>query len=94
MKKAFLLYGVADRHFYLRMIMAASLGRVLLNRPLFYRGLPTDKGRTGFVVIFRRNLVKKPKSVIGSNIKTSMGIDSAKVSLLLNVYFPMPMLPF
>jgi len=31
-------------------------------------------------VLFRRNLVKKPKSVIGSNIKSSVGIDPAKTT--------------
>ena len=67
------------------MMMASSLVRVLLNRPLFYGGYPVDKGRTGFVVIFRRSLVKNPKSVMGSNIKTSMGIDSSKVSQLFNI---------
>lgn len=29
-------------------------------------------------MVFRRNLVKKPKSVIGSNIKTSLGMNAAK----------------
>jgi len=58
--------------------MVASLGRVLLNRPLFYGGHPTDKGRTEVVVFFKRSLVKKPKSVMGSDIKSSMGINSLK----------------
>ena len=66
--------------------MAASLGRVLLNRPLFYGGHPTDKGRTEVVVFFKRSLVKKPKSVMGSDIKSSMGINSLKVSQLFNIF--------
>ena len=62
--------------------MASSLGRVLLNRPILYGGYThtIDKGRTVVVMVFRRNLVKKPKSVIGSNIKTSLGMNAAKVS--------------
>ena len=60
------------------MLMASSLARVLLNRPLFC-GHATDKGGT-VVMLFRRSLVKKPKSVIGSNIKSSIGMNSAKVS--------------
>jgi len=58
------------------MLMASSLVRVLLNRPLFC-GHATDKGGT-VVMLFRRSLVKKPKSVIGSNIKSSIGMNSAK----------------
>lgn len=61
------------------MMMAASLGRVLLNRPLFYGGHRIAEGGT-VVMLFKRNLVKKPKSVMASDIKNSMGINSAKVS--------------
>jgi len=58
------------------MMLTASLGRVLLKRPPFC-GHTTDKGGT-VVILFRRSLVKKPKSVIGSNINSSIGMNSAK----------------
>ena len=63
------------------MMMAASLGKALLNRPLFC-GHAADKGGA-VVMLFRRSLVKKPKSVIGSNIKSSIGMNSSKVSQVL-----------